>query len=71
MNFKFDEYIKAFSDIDRAIRFVQHNLHSCFGEALRQPRGEDRNVGLSCLEEVEGATMYVTKHESQGLESTR
>ncbi|KAM0954326.1 putative DNA-directed DNA polymerase [Dioscorea sansibarensis] len=70
MKFKFDEYINTFSDIDRAIRFVQHNWPGCSGEPLRQPRGEHRNVGSSCSEEVEEATMYVTRHESQGLEST-
>ncbi|XP_039129242.1 DNA polymerase zeta catalytic subunit isoform X3 [Dioscorea cayenensis subsp. rotundata] len=70
MKMKFAEYIKTFSDIDRAVRFVQHTWASCSGEPLRQPRGADRNVGLSCSEGFEDATMYVTKHESQELEST-
>ncbi|KAH7655780.1 hypothetical protein IHE45_18G034300 [Dioscorea alata] len=70
MKMMFAEYIKTFSDIDRAIRFAQHTWASCSGEPLRQPRGDDRNVGLSCSEGVEDATMYVTKHESQELEST-
>ncbi|KAH7676747.1 DNA-directed DNA polymerase protein [Dioscorea alata] len=70
MKMKFAEYIKTFSDIDRAIRFVQHTWASCSGEPLRQPRGDERNVGLSCSEGVEDATLYVTKHESQELEST-
>ncbi|KAJ0979746.1 hypothetical protein J5N97_015220 [Dioscorea zingiberensis] len=70
---KIDEYIKTFADICSAIRFTQHERPSCTGEPLGHPSGEDENVGVSyrsLSDKVEDSTVYATKHEFQGLEST-